>query len=191
MTAKFRIAAIAGAACVVGVGAVTAGSVLASGSAVSASSAVTAGPVSADPTEVPCTAEDVTITVTKDLSPPGEFEEFLIKYTAATPETSCTLQGPPIKAGLFTEAGPVPGVVVESDDGMGDPVIVEGSMFGISRLSQTTGDPANPVIPTSIELTLPGVPAGQESREVAAWPADEPVKGSSLYATQITQSAAG
>ncbi|RKT86477.1 hypothetical protein SAMN05421805_106128 [Saccharopolyspora antimicrobica] len=188
MNTKFRIAAIAGVACVVGVGAVTAGSVLASGPAVSASSAVT---VLADPGEVPCTAEDIDITVTKDLSPPGEYEEFLIKYSAATPETSCTLQGPPIKAGLFTEAGPVPGVVVESDDGMGDPVLVEGSMFGISRISQTTSDPANPVIPASIELTLPGVPAGQDSREVGAWPAGEPVKGSSLYATQITQSAAG
>lgn len=191
MTTKFRIFAITGVACAVGVGALTAGSVLSSGSAVNASSALTAESAMTGPSEVPCTAEDINITVTKDLSPPGEYEEFLIKYSAATPETSCTLQGPPIKPGLFTEAGPVPGVVVEPDDGMGDSVLVEGSMFGISRLSQTTADPANPVIPTSIEFNLPGVPAGQNSHVIGAWPADEPVKGSSLYATQIVQSAAG
>ncbi|MEU6265868.1 hypothetical protein [Saccharopolyspora shandongensis] len=35
------------------------------------------------------------------------------------------------------------------------------------------------------------VPAGQNSYEVAAWPAGEPVKGSAPYATQIVQSAGG
>jgi hypothetical protein len=150
-------------------------------------SALTAGSAMADPVGTQCTGDDVSVTVTKDLAQPGEFEAFLVKYSAATPATSCTLQGPPLKVGLTTESGPVPGVMVESDDSAGDPVIVEGSMFGISRISQRTADAPNPVIPTAVELDLPGALG---SREVAAWPAGEPIKGSAPYATPVTQSAA-
>jgi hypothetical protein len=149
-------------------------------------SALTAGSAMADPVDTPCTGDDVNVTVARDLAQPGEFEAFLVKYSAATPATSCTLQGPPLKVGLSTESGPVPGVVVESDDSPGDPVIVEGSMFGISRISQRTADAPNPVIPTTVELDLPGAPG---SREIAAWPTGEPIKGSAPYATPVTQSA--
>lgn len=153
--------------------------------------ALTAGSAVADPSAAPCTSDDINVTLTKDIAQPGEFEAFLVKYEAANPTTSCTLQGPPLRVGLFTESGPVPGVVVESDDSVGEPVVVDGSMFGISRISQRTTNPPNPVIPTSIELDLPGAPAGQDAHEAAAWSEGEPVKGSALYATPITQSAAG
>ncbi|TDD39163.1 DUF4232 domain-containing protein [Saccharopolyspora elongata] len=153
-------------------------------------SALTAGSAVANPSDAPCTSDDINVTVTKDLAEPGEFEAFLIKYTAANPTTKCTLQGPPLKVGLYSESGPVPGVVVGSDDSPGEPVIVDGSMFGISRISQRTANPPNPVIPASVEFELPGVPNGQGAREVAAWPAGEPIKGSAPYATPITQSAA-
>ncbi|MGW1680110.1 DUF4232 domain-containing protein [Saccharopolyspora sp. NPDC002376] len=153
-------------------------------------SALTAGSAMADPADVPCTSNDLNITVTKDLAQPGEFESFLVKYAAAGPDTRCTLQGPPLRVGLFGESGPVPGVSVESDDSPGDSVLVEGSMFGISRISQRTANPPNPVIPASVEFDLPGVPAGPGSHAVAAWPTGEPIKGSAPYATPIVQSAA-
>ncbi|MEU6132057.1 DUF4232 domain-containing protein [Saccharopolyspora sp. NPDC047091] len=153
-------------------------------------STLTAGSALADPSDAPCTSDEVNIEVTRDLADPGEYEAFLVKYTAASPDVSCTLEGGAADFAFFDGADQVPGVEVQVDHAPREPVLVEGSMFGISRISQRVEDPAGPVVPTDVEFNLPGVPDGPAAHESAAWPADEPIKGEVLIASTISQSAA-
>lgn len=154
-------------------------------------SSLTAGAALANPSDQLCTADDLNVTVTKDLAQPGETEAFLVKYTGTSPDTNCKLQGTPGKVALLDGETPLEGAVVRSDDTPAEPVNVQGkTLFGISRIVQQADAPANPVVPSGVRLVLPGIEPGPDSYETAAWPAGEVIKGSTLTATPITLSGA-
>ncbi|MGW0894106.1 DUF4232 domain-containing protein [Saccharopolyspora sp. NPDC002578] len=153
-------------------------------------SGLTAGSALANPSDTLCTSDDVNIEVTRDLADPGEYEAFLVKYTAATPETNCKLEGGSADFAFFDGADKIKGVEVQVDHGPNEPVNVDGSLFGISRIAQKVDAPANPAVPSTVEFNLPGIPDGPAAHEIAAWPAGEPIKGDVLIATPISQSAA-
>ncbi|MFR9730437.1 DUF4232 domain-containing protein [Saccharopolyspora sp. MS10] len=151
---------------------------------------LTAGSALANPSDTLCTSDDVNVEVTRDLAEPGEYEAFLVKYTAASPHTNCKLEGGPADFAFSDGANQIPGVEVQVDHAPADPVSVDGSLFGISRILQKVDAPANPAVPSTVEFNLPGVPDGPAAHEIAAWPADEPIRGDVLIATPISQSAA-
>ncbi|WP_243790354.1 DUF4232 domain-containing protein [Saccharopolyspora gloriosae] len=153
-------------------------------------STLAAGSALANPSDTLCTSDDLNIEVTRDLAEPGEYEAFLVKYTAASPHTNCKLEGGSADFAFFNGADKIPGVEVQVDHTPEKPVSVDGSLFGISRILQKVDAPANPAVPTAVEFDLPGIPDGPAAHEAATWPADEPIKGDVLIATQISQSAA-
>ena len=147
--------------------------------------ALSMGAASANPSEAPCTAADVNVTVTKEPSAATGHEAFRIDYTAATPHTNCKLQGVPADV-VFTDHGaPIHGVKVIPDGGVAEPVNLTAHSPAHSYLLQATQAAPHATIPTSVDFALPST--APNTREVAAWPAGEQIKGV-LQVTPITQS---
>ncbi|WP_243790900.1 DUF4232 domain-containing protein [Saccharopolyspora gloriosae] len=155
--------------------------------AVAGASLLSAGSALANPSDVACGAADVNVAVTKEQGGAAGHEAFLISYTAANPQTNCKLQGAPGGV-VFTAAdGPISDVSVAPDGGVAEPVNLTASSPAHSYLIQATGDAPHAAVPGSVELDLPSPAEGQDTREVAAWPANEPIKGDVLQVTPVTQ----
>lgn len=145
-----------------------------------------AGAAFANPSDKPCSSEDVRVQVTKDPSHAAGHEAFLITYTATSPTTNCSLQGAPTGVSFTSADAPVDGVVVAPDSSQALPVNLTASHRAESRIIQRTAAEPNPSVPTSVTFDLPTAAAGQPTRATAAWPAAEMLKGSSLSATPVS-----
>lgn len=164
-----------------------AAAIAAAAGAVAGVSLLSAGTAMANPSDVACSAADVNVAVTKDPGGAAGHEAFLISYTAAGPHTNCKLQGAP-GGMVFTAAGnPITDVSVAPDGGVAAPVNLTAASPAHSYLIQATGDAPHAAVPTSVEFGLPAPAEGQDSHEVAAWPADEPIKGAVLQVSPVTQ----
>lgn len=161
--------------------------VAAAAGALAGVSLLSAGTAMANPSDVACTAADVNVAVTKDPGGAAGHEAFLISYTASNPHTNCKLQGAPGGV-VFTNGGaPISDVSVAPDGGVAQPVNLTASSPAHSYLIQATGDAPHAAVPTSVEFGLPSPAEGQDTHEIAAWPANEPIKGAVLQLSPVTQ----
>ncbi|MFR9729062.1 DUF4232 domain-containing protein [Saccharopolyspora sp. MS10] len=151
---------------------------------VAGASALTAGVATANPSDVPCTADDVTIAVTKDPGSGAGHEAFRIDYTAAGPHTNCKLQGAPTDVVFGISGRPLPGVEVTTTGDAANPVNLTASSPAHSYLIQELAAEPNATVPSSIDFTLPSAD-GSYAR--VAWPADGEIKNS-LQATPVYES---
>lgn len=149
---------------------------------------LTGGAASAMPSDTPCTASDVRVSVTPDPTGAAGQEAFVIHYTAAGPTTNCRLEGTPT-AVTFTKGsghsesdGSNTTVTPDSTD-PGQPVNLQAGHPAESRILQASAAPAT-FQPSVVNLSLPTGPNGDTV--TVAWPANAPLKGTTAEVTAVS-----
>ncbi|QUH05529.1 DUF4232 domain-containing protein [Saccharopolyspora erythraea] len=144
------------------------------------------GAALANPSDKPCSSEDVRVQVTKDPSHAAGHEAFLITYTAASPTTNCSLEGTPTAMSFNTGDAPISGVTVVPDASQAPPVNLTAAHPAESRIIQEIAAAPNPSQPTSVSFALPTLAAGQPTEVAAFLPAGEPLKGTEVTVTPVS-----
>ncbi|WP_344431184.1 DUF4232 domain-containing protein [Amycolatopsis minnesotensis] len=143
------------------------------------------GSASAMPSDTPCGASDVNVSVTPDPTHASGHEAYLITYTAASEDTNCKLQGTPTDVS-FAGDGQAVGisVVPEPASGGAGPVNLRAGHPAESRLVQAAHEAPLPQIPVSVTFDLPTGPDGQPVS--VAWPEGQPLKGTEVQTTAVS-----
>ncbi|WIX80744.1 DUF4232 domain-containing protein [Amycolatopsis carbonis] len=170
----------------------TIASITVAGGVAAAALLLTGGAASAMPSDTPCGAGDVTVSVTPDPTRAAGQEAFVVHYAAASPTTNCRLEGAP-SAVTFTKGSghsesDGSGTVVTPDDTSGapaQPVNLRAGHPAESRILQPSQAPAT-FQPNVVNLNLPTGPNGDSI--TAAWPAGAPLKGTTAEVTEVSAS---
>lgn len=146
---------------------------------------VATGTANAMPSDTPCGASDVQVTVTPDPEHAAGHEAYLLTYTAASSATNCKLQGAPTAMTFVADGQRITDVFSVPDGTAGDstPVNLRAGHPAVSRIVQPSTEPANPITPTTVSFDLPTGPNGESVS--AQWPADAPLKGSIVQITPV------
>lgn len=138
------------------------------------------GTASAMPSDHPCAASDVQVTVTPDPSNAAGHEAYVLTYTAASPTTNCKLEGAPTAVSFLAGGERLP-VAVTPDGSEALPVNLRDGHPAVSRIVQRAA--AAPATPDFVTFDLPTGPYGQPVS--VAWPAGAPLKGDAVVVTPV------
>ncbi|WP_285477001.1 DUF4232 domain-containing protein [Amycolatopsis sp. NBRC 101858] len=139
-----------------------------------------AGAANAMPSDTPCGASDVTVTVAPDPSHAAGHEAYVLTYIAASPTTNCKLEGAPT-ALTFLAGGQRLPVTAAPDGSESVPVNLREGHPAVSRIVQRSAAAA--VSPTVVTFDLPTGPYGQPVS--VDWPAGAPLKGDTVRVTPV------
>ncbi|MFJ7211827.1 DUF4232 domain-containing protein [Amycolatopsis sp. NPDC098790] len=141
-----------------------------------------AGAANAMPSDHPCGASDVRVSVAPDPSNAAGHEAYVLTYTAASPTTNCKLEGAPTAVSFL--AGGQPLAISATPDGSESvPVNLRDGHPAVSRVIQRSA--ATPsAAPEFVTFDLPTGPYGQPVS--VAWPAGASVKGDSVQVTPVS-----
>jgi hypothetical protein len=143
---------------------------------------VAAGAANAMPSDTPCAASDVRVSVTPDASHAAGHEAYVLTYTAASPTTNCKLEGAPT-ALTFIAGGQRLPVTATPDGSESVPVNLREGHPAVSRIVQRSAAiPAG--APNFVSFDLPTGPYGQPVS--AEWPAGAPLKGDTVRVTPVS-----
>lgn len=140
-----------------------------------------AGVASAMPSDTPCGASDVRVTVAPDPSNAAGHEAYVLTYTAASPTTNCKLEGAPT-ALTFLAGGQRLPVTATPDGSEAVPVNLREGHPAVSRIVQRAA--AAPSSPAFVTFDLPTGPYGQPVS--VEWPAGAPLKGDTVQVTPVS-----
>ncbi|WIY05150.1 DUF4232 domain-containing protein [Amycolatopsis mongoliensis] len=140
-----------------------------------------AGAANAMPSDTPCGASDVHVTVARDPSNAAGHEAYVLTYTAASPTTNCKLEGAPT-AVTFIAGGQRLPVTATPDGSESVPVNLREGHPAVSRIVQRSAAAA--VAPTAVTFDLPTGPYGQPVS--VEWPAGAPLKGDTVRVTPVS-----
>jgi hypothetical protein len=139
------------------------------------------GAADAMPSDTPCGASDVHVTVAADPSHAAGHEAYVLTYTAASPRTNCKLEGTPT-ALTFIAGGQRLPVTATPDGSEALPVNLRAGHPAESRIVQRSA--AAPVAtPAWVSFDLPTGPYGQPVS--AEWPAGAVLKGDTVRITPV------
>lgn len=138
------------------------------------------GAANAMPSDTPCGASDVHVTVAPDPSNAAGHEAYVLTYTAASPTTNCKLEGAPT-ALTFIAGGQLLPVTATQDGSESVPVNLRAGHPAVSRIVQRSA--AAPSVPTFVTFDLPTGPYGQPVS--VEWPAGAPLKGDTVQVTPV------
>ncbi|MFD4637271.1 DUF4232 domain-containing protein [Lentzea sp. NPDC058436] len=148
------------------------------------------GAASANPSDQPCDVSDLVVSVTKDPYSSAGQEAFVLHYNAAGPDTNCKLQGVPTGV-TFTKGsghgeGDGSGITVVPDNPNSDPapVNVQPGKDAESRILMSSQEPVS-FQPDVVNLNIP---AENGHTTTVTWPDDEPLRGSEVEVTDVSQS---
>ncbi|MEV6831453.1 DUF4232 domain-containing protein [Amycolatopsis sp. NPDC051102] len=139
------------------------------------------GTANAMPSDHPCGASDVRVTVTPDPSNAAGHEAYVLTYTAASPNTNCKLEGTPTAVSFLAGGQRLP-VTARPDGSEALPVNLRDGHPAVSRIVQRAA--AAPATPDFVTFDLPTGPYGQPVS--VAWPAGAPLKGDTVAVTPVS-----
>jgi hypothetical protein len=139
------------------------------------------GTASAMPSDHPCAASDVRVTVAPDPSNAAGHEAYVLTYTAAAPTTNCKLEGAPTAVSFLAGGQRLP-VAATPDGSEALPVNLRDGHPAVSRVVQRAA--AAPATPDFVTFDLPTGPYGQPVS--VAWPAGAPLKGDTVVVTPVS-----
>ncbi|MEU8631739.1 DUF4232 domain-containing protein [Amycolatopsis sp. NPDC048633] len=142
---------------------------------------LTAGAANAMPSDTPCGASDVHVSIAADPSNAAGHEAYVLTYTAASPTTNCKLEGAPT-ALTFIAAGQRLPVTATADGSASVPVNLRDGHPAVSRIVQRSA--AASVAPAFVSFDLPTGPYGQPVS--VEWPAGAPLKGDTVQVTPVS-----
>ena len=143
---------------------------------------VAAGAANAMPSDTPCAASDVRVSVTPDASHAAGHEAYVLTYTAASPTMNCKLEGAPT-ALTFIAGGQRLPVTATPDGSESVPVNLRAGHPAVSRIVQRSA--ATPsAVPSFVTFDLPTGPYGQPVS--VEWPAGAPLKGDTVRVTPVS-----
>ncbi|WP_370969127.1 DUF4232 domain-containing protein [Amycolatopsis sp. cg9] len=142
---------------------------------------VAGGAANAMPSDHPCGASDVHVTVAPDPSNAAGHEAYVLTYTAASPTTNCKLEGAPTAVGFLAGGQRLP-IAVTTDAAEAVPVNLRDGHPAVSRIVQRSA--AAPSAADFVTFDLPTGPYGQPVS--VAWPAGAPVKGDTVQVTPVS-----
>ncbi|MCR6481557.1 DUF4232 domain-containing protein [Amycolatopsis sp. OK19-0408] len=140
------------------------------------------GAANAMPSDTPCGASDVNVSVTPDPSGAAGHEAFVLTYTAASPTTNCKLEGAPTAVSFLAGGQQLP-VTTSPDNSESVPVNLRAGHPAESRVIQRSAA-APSATPEFVTFDLPTGPFGQPVS--VAWPAGEPLKGDNVQVTPVS-----
>ncbi|WP_103351169.1 DUF4232 domain-containing protein [Amycolatopsis sp. CA-128772] len=138
------------------------------------------GTANAMPSDHPCAASDVRVTVAPDPSNAAGHEAYVLTYTAASPSTNCKLEGAPTAVSFLAGGQRLP-VTATPDGSEALPVNLREGHPAVSRIVQRSA--AAPATPDFVTFDLPTGPYGQPVS--VAWPAGAPLKGRTVVVTPV------
>lgn len=143
------------------------------------------GAADAMPSDTPCGASDVTVTITPDTGRAAGHEAYDIIYTAAAPTTNCKLQGAPTALSFIADGTMLANVEVTRDSTTDPvPVNLRAGHPAVSRIIQRADEAPQPITPTTVTMDLPTGPYGEPV--VVDWPAGAPLKGTTVKVTDVS-----
>ncbi|WP_344865154.1 DUF4232 domain-containing protein [Amycolatopsis ultiminotia] len=149
---------------------------------------LTGGAASAMPSDTPCGAGDVQVSVTPDPAHAAGQEAFVVRYTAANPTTNCRLEGTPTGVSFTKGSGhgeaDGSGTTVTADRADGapaQPVNLRAGHPAESRILQQSQAPVT-FQPDVVNLNLP---ADGDTSTTVAWPQGVPLKGTTAEVTDV------
>jgi hypothetical protein len=158
--------------------------VVTAGSVVLGGMLLAGGVANAMPSNTPCGASDVHLTITRDASNAAGHEAYDIIYTAASPTTNCELQGTPTAMTFIDNGRAITNMSVTTDSSSNQtPVNLRAGNPAVSRIIQRS-DAAPNHTPTTVTMDLPTGPYGEPV--TAAWPAAAPLKGNNVEVTAVS-----
>ncbi|SDJ64205.1 hypothetical protein SAMN04487820_10120 [Actinopolyspora mzabensis] len=130
-----------------------------------------------------CTANDLSINITKDPHGGAGQQAFAVHYTAADADTHCLMQGFPTHLRFFQPDGETaPGISARAEHTVAEPVTIDADHSGVSYFIQPTIGQHNELGSVSFQA-----PTGVQRKQIeVAWP-DEPVIGAELKVTPVRQ----
>lgn len=140
-----------------------------------------AGAANAMPSDTPCGASDVHVSVAPDPSNAAGHEAYVLTYTAASPTTNCKLEGAPAALGFLAGGQRLP-VTATPDGAESVPVNLRDGHPAESRIIQRAAA-APGTEPEFVTFDLPTGPYGQPVS--VAWPAGAPLKGDTVQVTPV------
>ena len=140
-----------------------------------------AGAANAMPSDHPCGASDVRVSVAPDPSNAAGHEAYVLTYTASSPTTNCKLEGAPT-AVSFLAGGQRLAVSATPDGSEALPVNLRAGHPAESRIIQRSAA-APSGAPDFVTFDLPTGPFGQPVS--VAWPAGAAVKGDAVQVTPV------
>jgi hypothetical protein len=158
-------------------------SAIAVGGVVAGGLFLAAGAANAMPSDTPCGASDVHVTVAPDPSNAAGHEAYVLTYTATSPTTNCKLQGAPT-ALTFIAGGQRLPIATTVDGAEQLPVNLRDGHPAVSRIVQRSAATPSPVAPTTVTFDLPTGPYGQPVS--VDWPAGAPLKGDGVQVTPVS-----
>ncbi|WP_326567355.1 DUF4232 domain-containing protein [Amycolatopsis rhabdoformis] len=150
---------------------------------------LTGGAASANPSDTPCTAGDVRVSVTPDPEGAAGQEAFVIHYVAASPTTNCRLEGTPTavtftKGNGHSESDGSGTVVTPDSTQPAPPVNLQPGHPAESRILQASAAPAT-FQPNVVNLNLP---SRHGDSVTVGWPTGYPLKGTTAEVTAVSAS---
>jgi hypothetical protein len=142
---------------------------------------VAAGAANAMPSDTPCGASDVHVSIAADASHAAGHEAYVVTYTAASPTTNCKLEGAPT-ALTFLAGGQRLPVTATPDGSESVPVNLRAGHPAVSRIVQRSAA-APGGAPNFVSFDLPTGPYGQPVS--VEWPAGAPLKGDTVQVTPV------
>ncbi|WP_329054485.1 DUF4232 domain-containing protein [Amycolatopsis sp. NBC_01488] len=140
-----------------------------------------AGAANAMPSDTPCGASDVRVTVAPDPSNAAGHEAYVLTYAAASRTTNCKLEGAPTALTFIAGGRRLP-VTSTLDNSEALPVNLRAGHPAGSRIVQRSAA-APTATPDFVTFDLPTGPYGQPVS--VAWPAGAPVKGGHVQVTPV------
>ncbi|MGJ7905472.1 hypothetical protein ACOQFL_03210 [Actinopolyspora sp. H202] len=130
-----------------------------------------------------CTANDLSINITKDPHGGAGQQAFAVHYTAADADTHCLMQGFPTQLRFFQPDGETaPGISAHAEHTVAEPVTIDADHSGVSYFIQPTIGQRNELGSVSFQA-----PTGVQRKQIeVAWP-EEPVIGAELKVTPVSQ----
>jgi hypothetical protein len=138
------------------------------------------GAANAMPSDTPCGASDVHVSVAADPSNAAGHEAYVLTYAAASPTTNCKLEGAPTALTFIADGQRLP-VTATTDGSEARPVNLRDGHPAVSRIVQRSAAAA--VTPTFVSFDLPTGPFGQPVS--VEWPAGAPLKGDTVQVTPV------
>ncbi|EOD63406.1 DUF4232 domain-containing protein [Amycolatopsis vancoresmycina] len=158
-----------------------AGTALIAGGLLAGGLVLAGGTANAMPSDHPCGASDVRVTVAPDPSNAAGHEAYVLTYTAASPTTNCKLAGAPTAVSFLSGGQRLP-VTATPDGSEALPVNLRAGHPAVSRIVQRAA--AAPATPDFVTFDLPTGPYGQPVS--VAWPAGAPLKGDTVVVTPVS-----
>ncbi|MEV6648222.1 DUF4232 domain-containing protein [Amycolatopsis sp. NPDC051371] len=140
------------------------------------------GAANAMPSDTPCGASDVHVTVARDPSNAAGHEAYVLTYTAASATTNCKLEGAPTALAFLAGGQRLP-VTATPDGSEAVPVNLRAGHPAVSRIVQRSAA-APSATPNFVTFDLPTGPYGQPVS--VEWPAGAVLKGDTVQVTPVS-----